>query len=492
MKKFTKLLSATLAATMLVSSIGMVASAVTITAPDYVVDVTNDTDAYAWPTGVSNFYGANTDASLTGNTDLANAPTGVLSDTTSDVMCDAVGYPVTGEIKFQFDEEMDVDTLIPENITITPVGISSGAGENYGRVNDTPNDRGFLDSNFNATEKTVKYTPLRKSATEYVIWLGDLAPGLGFIVKFTSNVKSASGTAITETKFKIGTRLIARMPYREGKKIVEIGYNKPTYDQDGSLVLSKHASWNGVNITGHIADYSGSFGSQSIEAGNWWKVDLGNIYEVGDIAIYDGNDTWRQNNQKIEIYYSSDPNSGFNTDQTAPTYWGDMNAANRPSNYANGSLNKWGTNGDRWLNPESGDKTARYIFLKNAGSGSADIQGVEVFGYVDNYYTTITAEKDGAAVTECTGAGTYTFKAPVLDFVGAKDASGYMIVAGYDSNGVTTAIKCEPVSYTDGYFTLEAAMPDDTVSIKASLIEDFTSPYLVTDALELPAATSAQ
>ena len=255
------------------------------------------------------------------------------------------------------------------------------------------------------------------------------------------------------------------MPYVEGKRIVQIGFDKPVYDKNGAAVTAT----GGKMVTGTPGDYSQYWTGLSIPAGDWWKIDLGNIYEVADLSTYDYYNV--RSTMAMDIYYSSDPNAGFNADQVAPT----------------GADNSTGVNGDRWLNPDS-VVTARYIFIKNEGTSGATINGLDIFGYVDNYYTTLTAEKDGETVTECSGDGTYTIKAPVLDVIGDDDASGYMIVAGYDASGVITTIKCEPVSYDAGYLKLDATMDNGTVSIKAALIESFANPYLLTDALILPAA----
>ena len=452
MKKLTKLLSAMLVVMMVVSS---VASAVTITPGGGAVAFGTN------PTKVTNFIGCN------------RSVNGALADKDNDTQAGTVGYATKGMITFTFDEDMDVDTLIPENIKIfgyiaSQVNTAGAAISQRGLKNDRYND-----------DKSVNYQPYSKSAREYVIWMGDLA-SRGYRITFSSNVKTAAGEAITEQTFVVSIGKNAKMPYREGKRIVKVGYNKPAIDQDGTVIKTTL----GTNITGDPCGYSNASGNAKITAGGWWKIDLGNIYEVADVTTYDGYNPGDRCTQKIEIYYSSDPNSGFGADQVTPTLWGELGTANRLSSETLGSNNATGVDGDRWLNPAN-TVNARYIFVKNIDSATAKIQGLDIFGYVDNYYTTITAEKGGEAVTNFTGGGAYTFKAPVIDYVDSDDATAYMIVAGYDVDGIITNIKCEPVSYDGGYLTLDATMPDNTVKAKAALIESFTSPYLLTDALEL-------
>ena len=453
MKKLTKLLSALLVVMMVVSS---VASAVTITPGGGAVAYKTE------PTMRSNIYGANKST----NSALGEADNSTIAAT--------IGWAFDGKITFTFDEDMDVDTLTPENIkvfTYAPADINKDSA--------SPVKKGLKDERYNS-DLSVIYQPLNKSAREYVLWAGDFA-ARPYRVIFSSNVKTAAGNAIAEQTFVFRLGKNAKMPYREGKRIVKVGFNQPAVNQDGTTILTSSTS---ENITGVPVDYSGRGAQAKITASGWWKIDLGNIYEVGDVVTYDSYDI--RCTQAIEVYYSSDPNSGFGADQVLPTLWGELGTANRPSGTTSGSDNATGVNGDRCLSPST-TVTAQYIFLKNIDTATAEIQGLDILGYVDNYYTTISASKGGVPVSNCSGDGTYTFKAPVVDYVGDNDATAYMIVAGYDADGVVTTIKCSPVTYDNGYLTLEATMENGTASIKAALIESFASPYLLTDALILPA-----
>ena len=138
----------------------------------------------------------------------------------------------------------------------------------------------------------------------------------------------------------------------------------------------------------------------------------------------------------------------------------------------------------KYLHPDHSVR-ARYVYLK--GNGDKIVQ-LSVFGYVDTVYESMTATKDGAEITE-TGAGSYTVTCPVHARVaGTSDA--YMIVAGYDANGVVTKINCAPVSLENydsnkktGTLSLTTTFGDTTAKIKAVIIKSISEPYMLTDAL---------
>ena len=102
---------------------------------------------------------------------------------TSSSSKDAEGTYVGNEIVFEFDTEMDVSTLKPENITIE-LGISLGMPASETR--------------YDSTSKKWTYTNYNATATTYTIYVSDMCEGVqNHVVTFTSNVKTAEGASRT-------------------------------------------------------------------------------------------------------------------------------------------------------------------------------------------------------------------------------------------------------------------------------------------------------
>lgn len=441
MKKFTKLLSAMLAVMMIVSSIGMIAFAenadVTITFANAALE----------------------NASAEGSMAITN----IVNTASGREVVE--GWNIGNKIVFNFGTAMKPETLNPTNIKIY-------LGSAYGVTGDRLN------------KETMEWTYTKYEATEttYTIYISDMCEGHQVhSVTFTSGVQTADEVPINEVtkKFKTG-RVAKDIEPADGKVLKDVAHGKDFINESTGAAVTV---W-----TAYQADYSTDNNTRAFMSnGKSYKIDLGNYYDIEDVVFYSfRNMSWAWN-QTVKAAYSNDPNATYETATPFGTFAKSQYMNSTDAGAYNDGANKGGRGIARWLRPADSVR-ARYIFLKcESGDYGEPVMEVRVIANVDTDYGQMTATKDGAAATTCTGAGEYTFTVPATQHV-ADTAGGYMIVAGYDINGVITAIKCNPAEYADSALTMTATMPANTVSIKASLIKDFTSPYLVTDALELPAA----
>lgn len=378
---------------------------------------------------------------------------------------DVEGYLIkSGLVTFTFSERMDISTLIPENITITPAKNTSS-----GQVT-------FIAQGTLNADGTLPYKPYAVTDTTYSIAIGDMLEGkLRHDIVFTSRVKTAAGEEMTPYETGFTTGRIAKMPVKPNKIIKNVAYGKTAMREDGTERNKMTSYAPSYNKTAGIATGSNQY----------TRIDLGNYYDVADVMVVSfwGAFSWATD-RTMEIRYSCDPKA---TGAEA-TLWGEVA---KGQYYKNSSgdveLSDGGRGGTRWLHPQKSVR-ARYIFIKADGDAGEQICNVEVLAYVDADFDALKATKDGQEVTEFVGDGTYVVSSKVSEyFAGAADS--YMIVAGYDANGVVTTINCAPVSKTtDNVLSLETTFGANTVSMKACLLKSFSQPQMLTDALTLPAA----
>ncbi len=377
-------------------------------------------------------------------------------------------YIQGGVITFTFSEEMDVNTLTPENIIIT-----------LGSAGLVKSDK------LNSQTLVWSYEPCYEpTSTTYSIDIADLCEGYkDHTVTFTSNVKTIGGKAIVETTKTFTTGRIATTSGYAGSVLKNVAYQRPAKGENGSD--------RGL-LTTYSPQYNNRYATYTGGSDNWVRIDLGNYYDVADVVVYipytASGAAW-QVNKDVVVAYSCDPDATGATATNLGTiddaqYWTDTNG-----NYyaSDGGLGFSG-----WLHPKNSVR-ARYIFVRanNGGTSGQQLCNVEVIAPVDTVYGEITAKKNNDTVNAFDGAGEYVVSVPVTEYVSGT-SDGYMIVAGYDASGVITKINCLPVTKADGVLSLATTFTDTTKSLKAVLIKDFTQPQMLTDALVLPAPTATE
>ncbi len=373
------------------------------------------------------------------------------------------GTYVGNEIVFNFDTEMDPDTLKPENIKII-LGESTFMSPAETRLDK------------DSMEWT--YTKYKATPNTYTIYVSDMCEGtMPHVVTFTSDVKTAAGASINPVEKKFRTARIATVTPAENKEIVNVAFGKKFYENDPAGKKEK-TKWTNTQEQFTVDD-------QHTMNKNDSRIDLGNYYDIEDMVFYAFPDTDWTWNKQVDVRYSNDPDATW--EEATP--W----ASFPTGQYVDKDTLKsadWNHAADgrgftRWLHPEKGVR-ARYIFIKaiNGGDYGESINEIRIYASVDTDFGEITATKGGEAVTAFTGEGEYTVSVPVKEYVSGS-SNGYMIVAGYDASGVITKINCAPVSKSNDKITLATTFTDTTKSLKAVLIKDFTKPQMLTDALVL-------
>ena len=379
---------------------------------------------------------------------------------------DHEGTFVGNEIVFNFSTEMDVTTLNPENIKIY-------LGET---ILMSP-----AETRLDTTTMEWTYTKYNATSTTYTIYISDMCEGtMPHIVTFTSGVKTATGASINPVEKKFRTARIATVAPAEGKEIVNVAFGKKFYENkpDGKTEKPK---WTNDQPQFTIQDHHTMNKNDS-------RIDLGNYYDIEDMVIYVSPDAYWTCNHQVDVRYSNDPEATWDTATSWASFPQGQYAAQSALQGADWSHAADGRGFSRRLKPTNAIR-ARYIFVKsiNGGDYGEAINEIRIYASVDTDYKEIKATKGGADVTEFTGAGEYVVTVPVKEYV-AGSSNGYMIVAGYDANGIITKINCAPVNKANDELTLATTFTDTTKTVKAVLIKDFTQPQMLTDALVLESA----
>ncbi len=381
-------------------------------------------------------------------------------------------YVQGGIITFTFDgTAMDTSTLTPENIIITLESKNANTGKPAYCNTAYIENCDFIE-NVGETDISKKYTciwkyePYEATSTSYSISIADMVEGkMIHKVTFTENVKTAEGKSIVPVSKEFTTGRIATTKGYEGKALRNVAYMK---------------TYGASNTATKMTDYNPNFeDGSSVGYVNNIRIDLGNYYDIADVALYTAWAAQDSTKHDVEVFYSNDPDATVDT----ATYLGTID--DEQQNFVDGvnQGTKYGRGLSAWLHPTTLVR-ARYIFLKSYNSVNKNVNFIEILSPVDCEYGAITATYNGETVTEFKGEGKYTVSVPVTEYISGS-SNGYMIVAGYDASGVITAINCAPVSKADGVLSLATTFTNTTKSLKAVLIKDFTQPQMLTDALVL-------
>ncbi|MBO4898551.1 MAG: hypothetical protein J5590_09665 [Clostridia bacterium] len=388
------------------------------------------------------------------------------------------GYHIkNGVIKFNFDQAMDESTLTPENIKVKL------ASSSY--INPA-------NPKFDANTMEWTYEPYEVTSTSYSISIADMCEGtMVHTVIFTSGVKTADGTPINEVSKKFQTGRIVTTQGTEGKSLMDVAHKKDIkrYESDGTLsTLASDGTAYNQSKNNLMVDYAPNIdqvGAHFIPAKDAYvKIDLGNYYSIYDVVIYSawGDEDFRAH-KPVAVAYSNDPAATFSSANSVGTM-----AANQYKSSGRLEASDGGRGYSRYLSPATPFR-ARYIFLRatNTGDTGESASSIKVIADVDTDYGELTAKKDGSAVSKFAGTGTYEVSAPATENK-AGSGGAYMIIAGFDANGIVTKIECSEVSVSGGKVSLTTTIENaNTKSLKAILIKSFSEPQMLTDALILPA-----
>ena len=213
------------------------------------------------------------------------------------------GYAFPEPVRFVFGEELDESTLTAENITIQAV---NGTGAPLSYVSPV------LYSHYNTETGYVTYTPYSVSSTDCRIDVGTLIEGhCKLIVTFkggeeTDGVKTGiwtkNGEPIQTVVKNVFPGRVALLPHRAGKSIMDVAYRSAAVATkwNGSTVkdvtkpLLKYRS----SIDGGYTEGAGT--AVSLTSDSLVRVDLGNYFDISDLAVYS---FWGANvDQNVEVY----------------------------------------------------------------------------------------------------------------------------------------------------------------------------------------------
>lgn len=376
-------------------------------------------------------------------------------------------YVENGLIVYTFSEDMDVSTLMPENIVLKAEDKSEAL-------------QGLYPERYNSETKVMNYSAYSKSAREYSIDIGTLPLGnVNYTLTFTTNVKTAAGEPITETTKNFRTGRIVELPFVQGKAIVDVAAEKQVFPKE--IVNQNGGAADSSNLVNPNKEYfTGTSQSDTYKLSGGVTIDLGNYYDIAQVRTTTKSGyTWQLAN--IDVYASM-----AKVTPASDSFGSKVGTISKSAfAYAADGDNTGGLGQVAALAPDGGVVRTRYLTFKS--SGDAPTGTLQAFAYIDSDYGNMTAVKGEETVTNFNGAGTYVVSCPVKEYISGT-GSAYMIFAGYDNEGKITKLVCEPVNPIEGNVTITAEFDSKTVSAKATLFKSFSKPQMLTDALILSKA----